>query len=412
MAPDASEFLDRADRHPSRVDPESVIRAVDGGDLPPEDGAQVLATLAENAERNALGDLEPLLTGRDHGLRTTAVTAVIRVGSQDPELVEPLVPVLVSELEDDTFQTSTHLLRALRVVAPAYPSAFHSSVETLLASLSSTGRGGREAVVSVLYWVSEDEPERLVEHASTLQARLTGLDRAEADSDRAIEQSDPIDPAVREMKEGQLFNDRVRVLLLQTLTNVVRASDDPASVVDVEAVAPLARQDQYPEIRRECLRLLGTIARSEPGALREQLTAIAEYTTAEEERVAGTAAWTLAALADAYPDDVSAAMETRADSVVDLLHSDAAEPRGHALGLLAYLAETNPKKSGVEAARPRLLELLLDDHDFVRVGAVLTLQSLGTTAALDELERLSKTDPDSEVRRAATAAVREIDPER
>jgi HEAT repeat protein len=412
MAPDASEFLDRADRQPSRVDPESVIRAVDGSDLSPEDGAEVLATLAENAERNPLGDLEPLLTGRDHGLRTTAITAVIRVGSQDPELVEPLVPVLVSELEDDTFQTSTHLLRALRVVAPAYPSAFHSSVETLLGSLSSTGRDGREAVVSVLYWVSEDEPERLVEHASTLQTRLTGLDRAEAESDRAIEQSDPVDPAVREMKEDQLFNDRVRVLLLQTLTNAARASDDPAGVVDIEAVAPLARQDQYPEIRRECLRLLGTVARSEPEALREELPAIAEYTTADDERVAGTAAWTLAALADAYPDDVSAVMETRVDSVVDLLHSDGAQPRGHALGLLAYLAETDPGSSRVEAACPRLVELLSDDHGFVRIGAVLTLQSLGAATALDELEQVSKTDPDPEVRQAATAAVRAIDSER
>lgn len=412
MAPDASEFLNRAHRRASSVDPAAVIRAVDDGNLSPEDGAQVLATLAETAEENPLGDLESLLTGRDHGLRTTAITAAILVGSQDPKLIEPLVPVLVSELEDDTFQTSTHLLRALRVVAPAYPAAFRSSVDTLLASLSSTGRDGREAVVSVLYWVSEDKPERLVEYASALQVRLTGLDRVEAESDRAIERSGPVEPAVREMKENQLFNDRVRVLLLQTLTNVAHTSEDPAGVVDIEAIAPLAQQDQYPEVRQECLRLLGTVARSEPWAVRDELTAIAEYTTADDERVAGTAAWTLAALADTYPSDVSAAMESRVDSVVDLLHSDAAEPRSHALALLAYLSEERLRESRIEEVQPRLVELLSDDHGFVRVGAVLTLQSLGATAALDELERLSESDPDPEVRQAATAAVREVGPKR
>lgn len=409
MNPDASDLMDRAERHPSHVDPVAVTRSVNDGDLTPDEGAQVLVSLAENADENPLGDLEPLLTGRDHSVRTTVITALARVGDRDPELVEPLVPTMVSELGDDTFQTSTHLLRALRVVAPAYPTAFRSSVEELLSSLSSTGRDGREAVVSILYWVSEDDPELLIEHVDALQAQLDGLSRAEADARRTLKQSSPAEPVVREIKEDRLFNDRTRVLLLQTLTNVAGTCDEPASVIDIGATFRLAKPDQYPEVRRACLGFLGTVARSEPGSLRDRVTAVSEYAAAENERVAGTAAWTLAALADAYPADVSAAMESQVGSVLDLLWSDAAETRGHALGLLAYLAEEGLPENHVQRMEPRLVDLLSDDHDFVRVGAVLTLESLRAAGALDELERMSETDPDPEVRQAATEAVRAID---
>ncbi len=411
MSSESEKLLRTAERSPGRVEPRAVVRSASDGTITLNEAAEVLVCLAETAEENPLGDLEPLLTAGDHGLRNAAVSVVIEIGTQSLEPVEPLVPGLVTAFEDGDRHPSTQLLRALSVVAPVYPAAFRSSVEQLLSTLTATGRDGREAVVSVLYWISEDEPGRLTEHADALQDHLRYLAAVEETNDRAAQQPTANDPAVREIESEQFFNDRVRVIAIQTLANVASACDDPADVIDIELLTGFTGHKQHPGVRTESIAVLGVVAKDAPDVVRDRIPRLSGYTTADDERTAGKAAWTLGILAAAYPDEVAREMESRVDSVVSLLDAESATTRGEALTLLTYLAGNAGLQEQVREATPALVSLLDDDRSFVRGGAVLTLRTLGGERALDELRQVSETDPDPDVRETATETVRKLSPE-
>lgn len=89
-----------------------------------------------------------------------------------------------------------------------------------------------------------------------------------------------------------------------------------------------------------------------------------------------------------------------------LFDDDHPRIRAAATGLAAHVAERD--RDPFEPAVPTLVELLSDDHEVVRAGAVWTLRALEDPRGLEALERTSREDPSGEVRALAAETVSEL----
>lgn len=107
------------------------------------------------------------------------------------------------------------------------------------------------------------------------------------------------------------------------------------------------------------------------------------------------------------PDAVADAVveSETSDVIVSLFDDDQSRVRALATGIAAHAVEREPDR--FERAVPRLLELLEDDHEVVRGGAIWTLGALDDPRAVDGLRRTSREDPSEELRELATELVRE-----
>ncbi|WP_276256281.1 HEAT repeat domain-containing protein [Halomontanus rarus] len=98
------------------------------------------------------------------------------------------------------------------------------------------------------------------------------------------------------------------------------------------------------------------------------------------------------------------------DVVVSLFDDEQPRVRALATGIAAHVVEREPDR--FERAVPRLLELLEDEHEVVRGGAIWTLRALDDPRAVDGLRRTSREDPSEDLRELATEAVRERERDR
>lgn len=110
--------------------------------------------------------------------------------------------------------------------------------------------------------------------------------------------------------------------------------------------------------------------------------------------------------------DPSTAVERISDAnvtseVLSCLDDGQPNVRSAAVGLTTYLAEHDPET--VERAIPQLRELVEDETDTVRAGAVWALLELEATDAVETIRRVSREDSAPEIRNLAERACEQLE---
>ena len=110
--------------------------------------------------------------------------------------------------------------------------------------------------------------------------------------------------------------------------------------------------------------------------------------------------------------DPSAAVERISDAnatsaVLSCLDDRQPNVRSVAVGLTTYLAERDP--ATVESAIPQLQELVKDEADTVRAGAIWALLELEATDAAETIRRVSREDSAAEIRNLAERACEQLE---
>lgn len=379
--------------------------------------AMAFGTLGPAAAAHAAMLAQALLTDADPGVR---LWAAIAIGALGPNAAssEHVVGALEHALEKDA-DTQVRVA-ATEALTQVQPSAAPRAAAALSAALREEGRDederepyfrasaaealgllGAPAVLphlAVLVGALRDPYHRVRgAAASTLcglgpaavQAAapaLAGLTRSDADEDVRAAAS----AALRSLDPSGALRDAeaaMRCWAVRTLAEQPSGAEPHAQVL-----ADLLR-DADPDVRYHAAVALRGIKQ----AAAAHSTALIDALQDDDVRVRVAA---MRAIVESNPDDVPKAMEVLAASLKSAdpcLRACSAEALSHAGLSLKPHAEA-------------LAGTLEDLHYPVRLAAVRALESAGRTAVRDsgaKLAKMAKEDPDIDVRRAATSALRE-----
>lgn len=363
----ANSLLETAETDPDAVSAAALVEVMVRG-TPPSRAIAAEAYLVVVAVRpdvaiSVASDLHDLLDSTDVGVRTAAAGTISHLADDDPE-------------------------------------PFRDSVEPLLSMLESPAEGGHEQAVLALLSLSRQFPHEVEPGFSALIDLLEGRtepgERGRSGTGRGVEFA----PATQDE------DDLIRFAAAGTLLNVTTERPEIA-VEAVPRLAPLL-DDQNANVRATICELLGVVAEEHPSSVYPRLEKLTELLVSDPVHpVPWKAASTVATLADEYPEEFADAVADDADELTLFLDDPNTHIRGMGVAFLSYIAEYHP--DAVEPASEKLRALLTDENPSIRANAARTLRAANVVAARDDILKMAKNDPNTDVRDVATAAARRLD---
>lgn len=302
---------------------------------------------------------------------TTALAAVVRIVREDPAAGLELVPALRAVVDGDSNaeEATSKALLALVHVLPEDPSAVSPVVPTALDLLVTVSADGRPV---------EDVPEALGEFA-------------EAEYEESI---------IQRASARKLAGILLARLAEERPDAVTSYVDDLASHLTDEDVL----------VRKAVVDALRAVAAERPSAMGATLPHLVEALAREnDEAIAGRVAQTLGLASVEFPERLAAESERLVTPAENLLDSETPDVRVGAAGLLAALAEIDPRKA--EPAIPALQGGLDDESDAVRGQVIWALRNVGAVSASEDLRRVSETDPNPDLRALANETLADFEVE-
>ena len=401
-----NELLRNARNRPGVVALADVIHQFETGDS--EQRRMAIETLLlignDKPERieAAMTDIEPLLNADDTDLRTATAHLIATVTAEHPERVIPLVPAIIDRL-DDTVTVRDDLARALAHIARVSPDDVVSAVSSLEDYLDSELPFLRKHAVDAISGVARELPSEvtplvpaLIEVLANRPDTIPGETLTEIDTPQMRRELQ------RREAQTRVRSEACRQTAALTLAEIGETHPDTL-VKHISRFVNILKTETTPDIRAPIIDLCGRIAQEHPTDASLTIEPLGNILLeSDHTTVQATTAWTLGILADEYPVAVAAATRPALPTLVDLLGENL-YTNGAVTGLLAYVAEQYPE--AVKPTVPALLELIDDEHNSVRGGVVWTLGFVGGDDAIDALETVKETDPDSVVRQAASEAL-------
>lgn len=293
------------------------------------------------------------------GVRTLAVEE-----DPDDETVDRTIEEVVDLLGHDRSPVHRLAATAAVVLVEREPAAADRLVERLVGLLEdeASERRGLEAIEQVATVAPSAVGDRIDPAVNRLDHPRDGVSRHGAGTVLAVARDSP-EPLLDELPG-----------MLSTLLEASEPAEPEPDAFEETDVGTLRRQSR---IERAASRLL--VAR-----------AVAEVTRQCPEEAA------------------EVVMESGAEDILrSLFDDDQPRVRAVATGLAAHAAERDP--GAFKPAASALVDLLSDDHEVVRAGAVWTLRELDDPDVLEALERTSREDPSEEIRVLADETVADLE---
>lgn len=293
------------------------------------------------------------------GIRTLAVE-----DNPDDETVDRVIGEVVGLLGHDRSPVHRLATAAAVVLVEREPAAADRLVERLMGMLETEASQfrGLEALEEVATVAPMAVGDRLGPVVDRLEKPRDGVARHAAGTVLAVAGDTP----------GRLVDELPA--LLSMLAAVPESEDRDPKAFEGSDVGTLQRQSR---IERVASRLL--VARTVAEVARHRPDAAAE-----------------------------AVIESGADDHLrSLFEDDQPRIRAAATGLASHVAEREP--AAFEPAVPTLVDLLSDDHEVVRAGAVWTLRALDDPRGREGIERVSREDPSEEIRQLAAETVAKLE---
>lgn len=309
--------------------------------------------------RDAIDDLDPSVAESLLELPTVrTLAAQADRGDVDAETVEATIDALSDLLHHP--QSSVHRIAALSgvVLAEAEPEVADRILDRLALLLGETVTERR--AMEAIEYLATAAPDAVADRRSVALDRLNhprdGIARHAAGTLLAVGTASP-DCLVDEVPR-----------LLTSLTE------------EFEPVTPDPRSDHGDNVQE-----------------------LERHSRIEHESSRLIVARVVAAVAEARPEAVAdAVVESEATDVLPSLFRDQQSTvRAAAVGVASHVAELEPET--VEEAVPELIELLDDENETVRGGAIWTLGALDHPRATEGLRTASEDDPSEDLRELAAA---------
>lgn len=331
------------------------------------------------------------------------------------ELQTPLEAVDTTDIDGliDVIQASESkpqrlALLKLAQLTEANPSAGLATVPALTTELQASNRAVQAEILTILSYIAQEHPEEVTPAAEDVIEFLTPDTESEILADvisivAAIADSNPGAVVDAVPKLAALLQDGspADATAITTIQRVAEAYPDAVVPITTQLIAYLdGGDDAY---RIGALAVLGTLSKDYPNVAEDTIPTAIELLDADHYKLRANAAGLLADLADEYPDRVKPVVP----QAIELLGDSDEKARYNATSILARIAKAEP--DAVEPAIKPLIDALDEDFAYTRSNACWALGYLTAEDALDRLREVEETDPNGEVRHAASVAIDEIE---
>jgi HEAT repeat protein len=413
--PTLESALERAEADPASLTAADALTVLQAGTVTEilefRDGFIERATEDPDLVREVTAGMSPeAFEAEDRERRNTAAQFVTALAREHRGAAAPATEALISLLDDEYALARKSAAEALQWIGGEEPERLLPAVEYLPGLFESDLPQTRQTAVVLAWEVAGTDASAL---APILDALLGVLEEEvpEADPSETLaqaqanrEQAEAIRDHHREMQQD------VRQARERTGVVIAGVADAAPGAVAarVDGILSILDGESDPVVQGSLVEAVGIVAQHDPDPVAESGVApvAGDLLDHEDRGLAAKAAWTLAMLAERYPDPVREATLPRIEAVRVLLDEEEAWSRGTAASLLGYLADSDPE--AVDPARERLIELLDDEAAYVRGSAAMTLGDLGEETVREKLETMAAEDPDEEVRSAAAAALERL----
>ncbi|MFB6138225.1 MAG: HEAT repeat domain-containing protein [Halobacteriaceae archaeon] len=374
-----------------------------------------------DAVAGAVPAVAEVLEHHEEPRRGLAATFLADLAVDHPGAVAAAADELAAHL-DDAPPVRGEAVRALANVSKADAAAVRPAVDEVATALRESGADVARDAAACLANVARAAPGAVAPHLPALVDLIST--EYEGIPERSPDSFDPASSeAYHQMRERDWETRRehgaARESAAEALLTVARDRPD-ALVAERDALADIVRTASVDETLRLTVEAVGAAAQDRPAVGEAAIDALAARLapeeTDEQRPVAGTdreqalrgaAAWALGIVAEDAPAVVADAVVPRLPAVVELLEADDTEVRARAVGLLSYVAESDPVATA--QATDALLARLDDESEAVRWGAATALGYAGSERARDRLADAAASDGSEAVREAATAALERLD---
>lgn len=410
--PDIESLFERAADDPKTITAEELERILDaiGEGYEAETEALFLIVQEKPAfTRRVIDRTTTVLRSGEFEERAKAGRILAAIASHHPDQVADVAPKLIDAIDEEEFSGIYNaILESLTYVAQADPEAvtlLRSELPSLLRDDLPTARRHAADIARTL---ASSDPENCTPLIAALLEVVGNRYESASESFDSRTMSGVPEQMVKKDTEAAQEQNRIRGRAAEALAEIARA-DPEAMIGETDELVELLRTEPSPLPHDELLEIVAVIAQERPAAITEAIDPLVELLRAESEtaETKATAAWILALLSEVNEDRVTDAVRPVVPTVIDLLDADDTPARGAAASLLMYVADRHPDR--VVAATEPLLVLLDDDAPFIRGSAAWVLGRVGDIDIRDRLADVAESDPDEEVREAASQAVELID---
>jgi hypothetical protein len=391
---------------------------VDGNDgtsrlrcLPLAPGEQSFHVAVDDIRRLSVVDLPPERFLGAAETQSERATAYRRLATVAPETVPVSKPLGLLDRRDATDVVQRDATRALREIAQSRPTDCAPAVPVLRSWLDSASFAGTADALATLRAIGEEDPEAIATATRSVVPALSSSDakarRAAAGCVAALASEFPEDvvDTVPDLATIAEETSETASLAVTGLSRVAAAHPD-----EVRPHAATLRAILLDDTRSDAARLSASAAIGrlltvdlDLGAdLVEDLVSVLED---GDGRLRGNVAGLLCDVAMVHTDVVA----PHADALATLLDADETYARVNASGALGRVAADVPES--VEPHHDAFVDLLVDEDERVRENACWALGRIGTAETRETLEAIARTDDHEHVRRRASWAVTNIEPE-
>lgn len=342
-----------------------------------------------------LAEIETFLQDHHHDVadRLDVIESLAEFATEHPSHARQATAVLEQAMDDPALETPA--LRALAAIAADTPAAVAPVLGSIGDRLGTCPPPARAVGIRILRTLAETDPTALAPAVPGLVDSVV----AAGGPGGAVDLPDHERTRRYEERAAGEHLAREAAAILETLgeaapEQVAPETDRLATVLD-----PGDNWDRT--VARRVLAVLEAVAADAPAEAAGTIEPLVGLVGSERVPLArqGDAIRTLTLLADTHFDAVTTSARRVIPALGDLLSAPDPAVRVGAASLLSYVAEAYP--DAVAPLMDVLVDRLSDDESAVRAGVVWTLRYVGTARALDALEDVAASDPDSEVRTLA-----------
>ncbi len=326
-----------------------------------------------------------------------------------PEDVDtPDTDELIDTIQTDEEKPKRLALYRLAQLTKTDSTAGLTAVPTLTGELQASDSAVQAEALTILSYIAQEHPEEVVPASNEVITFLTpNVDPEVLDDAMSIiaaiaeSNSGAVVDAVPKLAAHLQDGTPADATAITAIQRIAEAYPDAVVPITPQLTAYLGESDESHRIG--ALAILGTLSKDYPNVAEDTIPTAIELLDADHYKLRANAAGLLADLADAYPDQVKPVVPR----AIELLDDADEKARYNATSILARIAKADP--DAVKPAIEPLIDALDEDFAYARSNACWALGYLAAEDALDRLRDIEETDPNEEVRHAASVAIDELE---
>lgn len=410
MTDEPGQLCKQAATDPASIDATHVARTLESNPGEADAVGRALLRLAEADEvKTAKAAVADRLDHERDPVRAAAASAFHTYFTEQPVYDEAIVRSLGARLEDEYAVARRHAGAALRAVSHEHPRAVFEAIDQIPTLLDPDNPRVTSIGTDLVEIAVETDAAAAIDLIGPVLKTLREIPSLEAGvipaEGTGMSSSAPAHDQYESFAgETQQIRARLASIAREILV------DQPSAVHGrLDVVKDILESVDAGSVRAPLAEAVGHVAVRDPDGVEPAIESLGSLLADDDPGVVGNAAWALGILGESHGDRVGDVAVTHLSSLQSLL-SGTENARIAGVALLSYVCESQSELA------PKVVDALVDrlddDSTQVRTMAALALSHTDAESAISALRSVAKSDPDEEVKTAATEALDRIQSER